>query len=159
MEPWWEAVAYFKRHKIDPGLPLKFDFRGDHWDHTHVLLKIDWRHGRARILKEMEKILKQLEPKDVKRFDRRGKKDRDVFVILERIAVMRLLHYYTLAEIKRLVPEAWRLYQSRKWYDDRRQALKDFRSVIGFRESEKVFPKSWRTKAQQSREETELPGK
>jgi len=56
-------------------------------------------------------------------------KEPDLFVKMERLAMMRLLHHYTLSEIKRLVPDAWNLYQNRKWYDERRQALKDFRSV------------------------------
>jgi hypothetical protein len=80
-------------------------------------------------------------------------------VILERFAVMRLLHRYTLSEIKRLLPEAWNIYQNRKWYDDRRQALKDFRSITGYREPEKFFPISWKTKAQRSQEAPQLPAK
>jgi hypothetical protein len=156
---WWDAVAQFRKDKPDRGVPLKFDFRGAHWDNTTVLFTIDWRYGRRRILEAMAKILKQLEPPDVKRFDWRGKKNRDVLVMLERLAIMRLLHYYTLAEIQVRLPEAWTLYRTRKWYDDRRQGLRDFRELVHHRDAEQFFPKSWETKAQRTKKAAQLPGK
>jgi hypothetical protein len=156
---WWDAVAQFRKDKPDKGEPLKFDFRGAHWDNTTILFRIDWQHGRRRILGAIAKILKQLEPADVKRFDRRGKKNRDVLVMLERLAIMRLLHHYTLAEIKLQLPEAWTLYRNRKWYDDRRQGLRDFRELIHHRDAERFFPKSWETKAQRVKKTAQLPGK
>jgi hypothetical protein len=155
---WWDAVGYFKQHKLDGGTPLKFDYT----DYTSVLLTINWSHSKKRILAAIGKILNQCESAEltrIKRWDRRGKKDRDLLVILERFAVMRLLHHYTLSEIKRLLPEAWDFYQNRKWYDDRRQALKDFRSIIGYQEPEKFFPINWETKAQRSQKVPQLPAK
>lgn len=140
-------------------MPLKFDFRGRHWDDTTVLFHINWKRGKKRILAAIKEILIQLEPRDVQQENRRGKKDRDLLVILERFAVMRLLHHYTLSEVRRLLPDAWNIYQNRKWYDDRRQALKDFRSIIGYREPERFFPISWKTKAQRSLNALQLPAK
>lgn len=154
---WWDAVGYFQRHKMDGGLPLKFDYT----DYTSVLLTINWQHSTKRILTAVGKMLNQCQPADmsqIKPWNRHGKKDRDIFVLLERLAIMRLLHHYTLSEIKRLQPEAWRLYQNRKWYDDRRQALKDFRSVVG-RPNADFFPKSWPTKARPNLEPIKLPTK
>lgn len=156
---WWDAVSYFRTHKPDPRLPLKFDFRGRHWDDTTVLFHINWKRGKKRILAAIKEILIQLKPRDVQQENRRGKKDRDLLVILERFAVMRLLHHYTLSEVRRLLPDAWNIYQNRKWYDDRRQALKDFRSIIGYREPERFFPISWKTKAQRSLNALQLPAK
>lgn len=144
---WWDAVGMFKKDKPDAYQPLKFDFS----EYTSVLLTISWRSSRKRILATIGNILKQLEPPGIKHLDRRGKKDRDLLVTLERLAVMRLLHHYTLSEIKRLLPDAWKLYQNRKWYDDRRQALKDFRSSVWHRDAEKFFPECWQTKAQRLR--------
>jgi hypothetical protein len=71
---------------------------------------------------------------------------------------MRLLHHYTRSEIKRLLPEAWNLYSNRKWYDERRHALKDFRSVTHRREAN-IFPKSWETKAHRTKKAAQLPAK
>ena len=152
---WWDAVGYFEQHKPDPGLPLRFDFA----EYTSVLLTMDWRNGRKRILAQISTILKQLEPAGIKRWDRRGKKHRDFLVMLERLAMMRLLHHYTLSELKRLAPDAWHLYQNRKWYDERRRCLKDFRCVMHWSEPEKLFPKSWNTKAWRTAAAHQLPGK
>ncbi len=152
---WWDALAHFKEHKPDPGLPLKFDWH----DHTSVLLTLDWRHSRKRILAEIGKRLKKMEVPSVKRWDWRGRKDRDFLVMLERLAMTRLLHHYTLAELKRLLPEAWKRYENRKWYDERRRCVTDFRSVNGFVKSEKWFPRSWLTKAHRAAKAHQLPGK
>ena len=89
---WQDAVWYFKRHKPDERTPLKFDS----FHHTSVLLTINWRYSKKRILAAIGKILNQCESADlsrIKRWDRRGKKDRDLLVILERFAIMRLLHH------------------------------------------------------------------
>ena len=152
---WWDALAHFKEQKPDAGLPLKFDC----YEHTSVLLTLDWRHGRKRILAGIAQLLKQLEPAGIKRWDRRGRKNRDLLVRLERLAMMRVLHHYTLSEVKRLLPDAWHLYQNRKWYDERRRCVTDFRSVNGFVEPEKWFPRSWITKAQRTTRSCPLPGK
>jgi hypothetical protein len=79
--------------------------------------------------------------------------------MLERIAIMRLLHHHSLSELKRLEPDAWSCYENRKWYDERRRALKDYRSNVGFSEPEGRFPKSWITKSHRARHEGEPPAK
>ena len=151
---WWDAVRTFKKQNADPYQPLKFDYS----EYTSVLLTINWQSSKKRILAAIGKIVKKIEPPGIKYWDRRGKKDRDLLVMLERLAIMRLLHHYTLSEIKRLVPGAWNLYQNRKWYDERRQALKDFRSVTHRREAD-IFPNSWETKAHRVRKAAPLPAK
>ena len=154
---WWDAVGHFQQTKPDSGSPLKFDFS----EYTSVLLTINWGHSKKRILAAIANILNQFEPPDltrIKRWDHRGRKDRDLLVKLERFAMMRLLHHYTLVELKRRLPEAWNLYSSRKWYDERRQALLDFRGVIGSREAD-FFPKHWLTKAHRTRNTPRIPAK
>lgn len=141
---WWDAVGTFNEQRPDPYEPLKFDYS----EQTSVLVTINWRHSKKRILAAVGRVVKRLEPPGARPTVWRGKKDRDKLVMLERIAVMRLLHNYTLSEIKRRLPDAWQLYQNRKWYDDRRRALKDFRSFMHFSEPENHFPKNWKTKAQ-----------
>jgi hypothetical protein len=154
---WWDAVSLFERSNLDGGLPLKFDYS----DYTSVLLTINWRFSNKRILAAMGKILNQIKPPDMtqlKRWDGRGKKDRDLLVKLERFAIMRLLHHYTLSELKRRLPEAWNLYSNRKWYDERRHALLDFRGVIGCRDTD-FFPKHWLTKARRTCKTPQMPAK
>jgi hypothetical protein len=151
---WWDAVGTFKKKNADPYQPLKFDYS----EYTSVLLTINWRSSKKRILAAIGKIVKKIEPPGIEHWDRRGKKNRDLFVKLERLAIMRLLHHYTRSEIKRLLPEAWNLYSNRKWYDERRHALKDFRSVTHRREAN-IFPKSWETKAHRTKKAAQLPAK
>lgn len=141
---WWDAVGHFERGKIDPGLPLKFSYS----EYTSILLTINWRFTKKRILSAIAKILDDSASADVVRWNARGRKNRDMLVVLERIAMMRLLHNSTLSEIRLKLPEAWRIYEKRKWYDERRQALKDFRRRSGYTEAENFFPLSWETKAQ-----------
>lgn len=118
---------------------------------TTISLIIDWSYSRKRILARVAGILKRLEPANINRPNRRGRKDRDIVVALERIGIMRLLHHYTLSEIKRMVPEAWRRYKNRKWYEDRRRVLGEFRAMVQPGEPEGHFPRSWRTKGRAGR--------
>lgn len=155
---WCDAVARYGKDKPDRGEPLRFDFV----HYTSVLLTINWSHSKKQILTSFARLLNQLQPADIshiKQWNRRGKKDRDVLVMLERLAIMRLLHHYTLSELKVRLPEAWTLYCNRKWYDDRRQGLRDFRELIHHRDAKKFFPKSWVTKGQRAKKPAQLPGK
>lgn len=150
---WWDAVGTFEQGKIDRDLPLKFH----HSDYTTVLLTINWRLSKKRILGAIGNILNESAPANIVQWNARGQKDRDRLVILERIGIMRLLHHYTLSEIRLKLPAAWRLYQGKKWYDERRQALKDFRRKSPYAEPETFFPVSWQTKAK--RKASALPMK
>lgn len=144
---WWDAIGYLERERLDRGLPLKFHYS----NYTTVLLTINRRFSRKRILTAISTIVDDLPSDGIARWSARGRKKRDLLVALERIAMMRLLHYFTLSELPIKIPEAWRLYERRKWYDERRQALKDFRRRSPYSEPEKFFPLSWETKAQRSR--------
>lgn len=155
---WRDAVATYKKEKPDDSQPLRFSFSR----YTSVLLTIDWRSSKKRILAAIGRILDQCGPLDetqIEKWDGRGRKDRDVLVMLERFAIMRLLHHYTLSELKLRLPDAWKLYGHRKWYDERRRGLKDFRDLIPHGDAQKYFPKSWETKAHRSRAASPLPTK
>ncbi len=142
---WGDAIWHFEREKIDAGLPLTFHYS----DYTTMLLTINWRVSKKRILSAIAQILDRSSPATAVSWNARGRKNSDMLVALERIAIMRLLHQFTLAEMPMKAPEAWRLYQRRKWYDERRRALKDFRRRSGYADAENVFPVSWQTKADQ----------
>ncbi|MEO7725009.1 MAG: hypothetical protein ABIU29_10070 [Chthoniobacterales bacterium] len=142
---WGDAVYHFERKKVDPGLPLHFRYS----DYSTLLLTINWRLSKKRILSAIEKIINEIAPPDLPRRNARGRKDRDMLVTLERMGIMRLLHHFTLSELQMRVPEAWRLYHKRKWYEERRQGLKGFRRRSHYADSEAVFPVSWQTKAKQ----------
>jgi hypothetical protein len=156
---WFVAISHFDKEKIDKGQPLIFSHSSGFSETTTVLLRIEWRHTKKRILAAIKKILDECEPEGVKRWNSRGRKHRDKLIALERLGMMRLLHHYTLAEVRLKLPEAWKLYATRKWYDERRQGLKDFRGRSNYGEPEKFFPVSWETRAQRSRQASDLPGK
>ncbi len=118
---------------------------------TKISLMIDWSYSRKKILARVAEILKRVQPANINRLNLRGRKDRDTIVALERVGIMRLLHHFTLLEIKRVVPEAWRRYKTRNWYADRRRVLGEFRAMIQPGEPERHFPRSWRTKGQAGR--------
>src|SRR6266849_575924 len=151
---WADGVGYFNMHKPEAGLPMKFGYSR----YTCVFLTINWAHSKKRILAAIGNILTECEPAGVERWNRRGKKNRDVLVMLERLAMMRVLHHFTLAEVKLRLPGAWSLYQHRRWYHERQQALKNFRAVVGSAKAN-IFPKSWETKAQRVRKAALVPSK
>jgi len=151
---WADGVGYFNLHKPNAGLPMKFGYSR----YTGVFLTINWAHSKNRILAAIGNILKECEPAGVVSWDRRGKKNRDVLVMLERLAMMRVLHHFTLAEVKLRLAGAWSLYQHRRWYHERQQALKNFRAVVGSAKAN-LFPMSWETKAQRSRKPALVPSK
>ena len=125
--------------------------KSDSHTRTTISLMIDWSYSRKKILARIAGILKRFEPVNIHRLNLRGRKERDSLVALERVGIMRLLHHYTLSEIKRVVPEAWHHYENRKWYDDRRRVLRDFRAIV---EPSACFPRSWCTKGQCGRQKT-----
>ncbi len=133
---WADGIGYFELHKPNAGLPMKFGYSR----YTGVFLTINWAHSKKRILAAIGNILKECEPAGVERWNRRGKKNRDVLVMLERLAMMRVLHHFTLAEARLRLPGAWSLYQHRRWYHERQQALKNFRAVVGSPKPD-LFPK------------------
>src|SRR5437899_3482076 len=151
---WADGVGYFNLHKPDAGLPMKFGYS----KYTSVLFTINWAHSKKRILAAIGNILRECEQAGVESWNRRGKQHRDVLVMLERLAMMRVLHHFTLAEVKLRLPGAWSLYQHRRWYHERQQALKNFRAVAGSTEAN-IFPMSWETKAQSSRNAALVPSK
>jgi hypothetical protein len=149
---WWDAVGHFRSARIDPGLPLRFDY----YEYTTVLLTINWRFAKKRILAGIAKILEEPPNADVVKWNPRGRKHRDLFVALERIGIMRLLHCYTLSEMRLKLPEAYQMYERRNWYDERQKALKAIRRFSRYGEPDKLIPISWATKAQRLRS---LPSK
>ena len=151
---WADGVGYFNLHKPEAGLPMKFGYSR----YTCVLLTVNWTHSKKQILAAIGNILKECEPAGVESWNRRGKKNRDLLVMLERLAMLRVLHHFTLAEVKLRLPGAWGLYQHRRWYHERQQALKNFRAVIGSAKAN-LFPMSWETKAQLSRKAALVPSK
>jgi hypothetical protein len=144
---WWDAVGHFRNQRIDPGLPLRFEYS----EYTTVLLTINRRFTKKRILAAIANILATPPNTEVVKWNARGRKNRDLFVALERIGIMRLLHHYTLSELRLKLPEAYKMYDRRNWYDERRRALKAIRRFSHYAEPEKLTPVSWLTKAQKSR--------
>jgi len=144
---WWDAVGHFRNERIDPALPLRFDYS----EYTTVLLTVNRRFTKKRILAAIARILDTPQNTECEKWNARGRKSRDLLVALERIAIMRLLHHYTLSELRLKLAEAYKMYERRNWYDERQKALKATRRFSRYAEPEKLIPVSWLTKAQKTR--------
>jgi hypothetical protein len=78
--------------------------------------------------------------------------------MLDRLAIMRLLHHATVKEMPKKFPAAWERYGGRKaitekqkdyggkdWYRERKSANSDFHRLFSFH-LEGELPLSWQTK-------------
>jgi hypothetical protein len=74
----------------------------------------------------------------------KGHKLNDWRVMLDRLAIMRLLHHATLNEMPIRFLLAWKQYSSADWYRERKNANHNFHRLFPFLENE--MPSSWRTK-------------
>lgn len=144
---WWDAVGHFRNERIDPALPLRFDYS----EYTTVLLTVNRRFTKKRILGAIARILDTPPNTDFEKWNARGRKNRDLLVALERIGIMRLLHHYTLSELRLKLSEAYNMYERRSWYDERQKGLKAIRRFSRYAEPEKLIPVSWLTKAQKTK--------
>jgi hypothetical protein len=69
-------------------------------------------------------------------------------VKLERLAIMRLLHQFTVAELRTIRPDAWKLYNkpNRRWRKDVEKSHAHFHDLFPFLPKDE-FPRSWPPKA------------
>ncbi len=90
--------------------------------------------------------------------NKKGHKLNDWRVMLDRLAIMRLLHHATLNEMPEKFPDAWKRYGERKavtenqkdyggvdWYRESKNAKRDFHRLFPFLPKSEL-PSSWRTK-------------
>jgi len=113
-----------------------------------LVVQIDWGEcTNEDLIKQFAEWLKENDPPGISRPDKRGKKIISHRVMLERLGIMRLLHRFTLAELKTNVPTAWKLYHSgnRRWRKDVEKSLAHFRELFPFL-PQNEFPGSWPSK-------------
>jgi hypothetical protein len=116
-------------------------------DGTEVLVvEIAWgEFTNEQLTKEFARWLTENQPEGINRPDQRGRKLKDVRVALDRLGIMRLLHRFTLAEMPRRCPEAWRAFDGFDWYKERKRAGAMFGKLFPFL-SRDDHPRSWPTK-------------
>jgi hypothetical protein len=118
-----------------------------------LLVEIDWgRFTNEELVKEFAQWLKENNPPGIVRPDRRGQKKISDRVKLERLGLLRLLHHFTLAQVKTACPDAWDRYHSpnRRWNKDAVKAGLHFRELFPFL-PENEQPLSWSRKQERRR--------
>jgi len=111
-----------------------------------LAIEIEWGDAtNEELVAAFTKWLKENDPPGVRRPDRRGKKLTDLRAALDRLGMMRLLHSFTRAEMRRKVPAAENRFASRDWYRDRKRAKGTFRELFHFLPANER-PRTWATK-------------
>jgi hypothetical protein len=129
---------------IDPSL------KHEHGPEVTVV-RIHWgRFTNEEIVESFRKWVRQNRPHGVQAPDQRGRKARDWRVALERLAMLRLLHRFTVRELRTMVPAAWKLYARREWYKERKRAGAKFHALFPFL-PKTDRPLAWQTKGGRGR--------
>ncbi|MGB7748782.1 MAG: hypothetical protein WBN75_16020 [Verrucomicrobiia bacterium] len=116
-----------------------------------LLVEIEWgEFTNEELVKDFAQWLKENEPEGVQRPDRRGHKNRDMRVALDRLGMMRLLHRFTLRELPVKCADAEKAFHGYEWYKERRRAGKVFHELFPFLPKAET-PISWPTKGGRSR--------
>lgn len=109
----------------------------------HLLLTIRWELNTDEQLAQFfRKWVKFNRPSNLPKPDRRGHRIVNKRVALDRLGIMRLLHLFTLAEMPRMCPAAFKKFKAADWYKERRSALLIFKSLFPFLTDEEE-PVSW----------------
>lgn len=115
-----------------------------------LVVEIDWGEmTNEQLIEEFRIWLKENEPGNVKRPDKRGRKPKDWRANLARLATMRLMARFTATELDRFSP-VWKTMQfggkkwadPTKWRDARREAGMLFHRLFPFLPKEEK-PLSW----------------
>ena len=118
---------------------------------TIAAFSIDFRrYSDHQILDDFTKWLTENRPASCPQPTRRGQKLRDHRVALERLGLMRLLHYHTPNQMRLQVPGAWRLYgtKAENFRKEVNAAIKWFKKSFPFL-PENEMPNSARRKGAQ----------
>ena len=133
--------------KLQPftGIPVSI-LREDGMEVTAVA--INWaRFTNDEIAGHFRKWLKANRPREIRGPNKQGRKLISDRVKLERLAIMRLLHQCTVAELRSVCPNAWKRYNTsnRRWRKDVEKAHAHFREYFPFL-GKSEFPRSWPSK-------------
>jgi hypothetical protein len=114
-----------------------------------LLVEIDWADfTNEQLVEEFALWLKENNPPNVSRPDKRGCRRISERVKLEFLGIMRLRHDFTLPELRKTRPEAWKRYHSpnRRWGKDLKMALTHFHKLFPFVPQDES-PHSWPPKS------------
>ena len=150
LESLWQANATdLEAARREPGYDREEDFEawgpskplvampgheGEPHGATLAAFAVDFRcHTDEEITADFKKWLRVHRPKSCPEPTRRGhNKRRDWRAALERLAIMRMLHFFTLLEIPIWIPEAWKIYSGKNWYKERKQAAQTLLKLFPF---------------------------
>jgi hypothetical protein len=110
-----------------------------------LLVEINWGGStNNQIIASFERWIKNKHrPTGIGAADTKGKRvESRWLVMLDNLAIMRLLYQATLTEMPEKFPEAWKRYASADWYRARKNANKNFHELFPFLTA-KEFPLSW----------------
>jgi hypothetical protein len=110
-----------------------------------TVVAIDWgSFTKDEIVNYFRRWVKASRPRDIRGPNQQGRKRISVRVKLERLAIMRLLHRCTVAELRSVCPDAWKRYNTpnRRWRKDVEKAHAHFREFFPFL-GKNEFPRSW----------------
>ena len=107
------------------------------WDEgtEATIVEIGWEHHtNDQIVDAFRKWVKANRPKDMPKPNKQGHKDISHRVDLERLAIMRLLHRFTLTQLRQKCQPAWKRYNTpnRRWQRDAQKARARFHSLFPF---------------------------
>jgi hypothetical protein len=126
-------------------------YAGERHGETIAAFAVDFRrYSNREISAGLIGWLKANRPKDCPEPSGRGRKRRDLRVALDRLGMMRLLHNFTLREMPKSCPEAWRAFAGFDWYKERKRAGITFRKLFRFLPKAER-PLSWPTKGGRSK--------
>jgi hypothetical protein len=110
-----------------------------------TVLRIAWaNYTNDEIANYFRRWVKAHRPKEIPVPSNQGRKRISDRVKLERLAIMRLLHPFTVAELRTVCPDAWKCYDTsnRRWRTDVNKAHAHFRALFPFLAKDE-FPRSW----------------
>lgn len=125
--------------------------RGKPTGRTFVAFEVDFgRYDDRTIVQAFRSWLKENRPGDCPEPSQRGRKRRDMRVALDRLGMMRLLHRFTLRQMRDCCPEAWKALEGYDWYKERKRVRVTFRRLFPFLPATEN-PLSWPTKGGRSK--------
>ena len=110
-----------------------------------LLVDIAWRcFTNDDIANYFRLWVKHNRPREIPVPSDQGRKRISDLVKLERLAIMRLLHAFTVAELRTVCADAWKRYNTsnRRWRTDVNKAHAHFRELFPFLAKDE-FPRSW----------------
>lgn len=115
-----------------------------------LLVTIDWGKCKdTEIIESFKQWINNHRPSGIGIADPKGKRRESRWlVMLDNLAIMRLLSKATLEKMGEQFPEAWSRHRSADWYRARKNAKKNFHELFPFLTAEEL-PLSWNTKGKQ----------